>query len=44
MGDLVDIQTEVERQSTEGLYIMTFGLGVGCKYGEACGKVQRTCG
>ena len=44
MGDLVDIRTKVQRRSTEGLYTMTFGLGVGCKYGEACGKVQSACG
>ena len=40
MGDLVDIQTEVQRQSTEDLYTVTFG----CRYGEACGKVRRACG
>ena len=44
MGDLVDIRTEVQRRSTEDLYTMTFGSGVGCKYGEACGKVRRACG
>ena len=44
MEDLVDIRTEVQRRSTEGLYTMTFGSGVGCKYGEACGKVRSACG
>ena len=44
MGDLVDIQTEVHRRSTEDLYTMTFGSGIGCKYGGACGKVRRACG
>ena len=39
MGDLVDIRTEVQRQSTEDLYTMMFGSGIGCKYGEAYGKV-----
>ena len=44
MGDLVDIRTEVQRQSTEDLYTMTFGLGIGCKYGGAYGKVRSACG
>ena len=44
MGDFVDIQTEVQRWSTEDLYTMMIGSGIGCKYGEAYEKVQSACG
>ena len=44
MEDFVDIQTEVQRRSTKDLYTMTFGLGIGCKYGGAYGKVRSACG
>ena len=40
MGDLVDIRTKVQGQSTEDLYTTSIGLEVGCKYGESYGKVQ----
>ena len=44
MGDFVDIQTEVQRRSTEDLYTMTIRSGIGCKYGGAYGKVRSACG
>ena len=44
MGDFVDIQNKVQRQSTKDLYTMTIGSGIGCKYGGAYGKVQSACG
>ena len=43
MGDFDDIRTEVQRWSTEDLYTMVIGLGIGCKYGGAYGKVQSAC-
>ena len=39
MGDFVNIQTKVQRWSTEDLYTMMIRSGIRCKYEEAYGKV-----
>ena len=44
IGDLVDIQTEVQRWSTGDLYTKMIRLGIRCKYGGACGKIRSACG